>query len=213
MKTGEMSRTPRFSSIIAGASMTLVLLACSQGESAEPPRANATIDGQSVYSAHCASCHDGGADGAPKLGDQADWAARVPEWTALLEEHASAGFINMPPIGGSGVLSREAVSAAAAYMAGAVKPTAATGLNQDLSAGRTAYAAYCASCHDRGEHGAPRLGDDAAWANRAPFWESVLRSHVENGFIAMPARGGRSQVKDQDVAAAIEYMMSWESIP
>ncbi|HJP36015.1 MAG TPA: c-type cytochrome [Gammaproteobacteria bacterium] len=195
--------------------LAVLLFAISQNGGADPPVTSSPggVNGKAVYAGHCASCHDDGVDGAPRLGDQADWAARVPEWTELLEEHATDGFINMKPMAGSGVLSREAVAAAAAYMAGEIKQTTATGVNQDLSTGRAIYTAYCAACHDGGKEGAPRLGDDAAWAPRAPFWSSVLRSHVEDGFLAMPPNAGRPRLSDKEVAAAVDYMISWESVP
>jgi cytochrome c5 len=131
----------------------------------------------------------------------------------LLKEHATQGFIDMKPMGGRYVLSEEAVAAAVDYMLGHIKPTAATGVNQDLTKGRAIYVAHCGACHDAGEHGAPILGNDAAWAERTPFWEAVLAGHVEDGFLAMPARASDPQLSNEDIAVAVEYMISWESIP
>ena len=76
----------------------------------------------------------------------------------------------MQPMGGTLVLSEDAVGAAVDYIAAQIKPTHATGVLQDLSTGRAVYAAECSACHDTGESGAPKLGDDAvamgsaAWA-------------------------------------------------
>jgi len=190
----------------------LLLLACGDGE-AENPAASEPISGKAVYNDNCGTCHDSGANGSPALGDQAAWAARVPEWTGLLKDHATRGFLEMQPMGGRFVLSEDAVAAAVDYMLGQIKPTSATGVIQNLTKGRAVYVARCGLCHDTGEHGAPVLGNDAAWAERSPFWEAVLAEHVEGGFLAMPAKAGDPQLSSEDVAAAVEYMISWESIP
>ena len=198
---------------IAFATMGALLLFAWGDSEAGKLAASEPIDGKAVYNDNCGTCHDSGANGAPALGDQAAWAARVPEWTGLLKDHATRGFLDMQPMGGRYVLSKDAVAAAVDYLLGHIKPTAATGVIQNLTKGRAIYVARCGLCHDTGEHGAPVLGDDAAWAERSPFWEAVLAEHVEGGFLAMPAKAGDAQLSKEDVAAAVEYMVSWESIP
>ena len=68
------------------------------------------------YEAHCASCHDAGASEAPAVGVKEDWDNRSPLWTAILFEHAKAGYLKMPAKGGAAELTDEEVSAAAEYM-------------------------------------------------------------------------------------------------
>ena len=83
---------------------------------AETCRKNQVLTGQEVYEAACASCHDQGEGDAPATGDQGSWSGRSDLWTAVLSEHAKAGYLDMPEKGGHGELSDEAVSAAVEYM-------------------------------------------------------------------------------------------------
>ncbi|MBZ2206127.1 c-type cytochrome [Massilia soli] len=75
--------------------------------------------GKGIYNASCAACHGAGIAGAPKLGDKANWAARIKQGDAVLYEHAIKGFQGkagmMPPKGGSTASDAE-VKAAVDYM-------------------------------------------------------------------------------------------------
>lgn len=82
-------------------------------------------------------------------------------------------------------------------------------VNERLSLGRDTYIAACAACHDEGRDGAPRLGDSAAWSVRSSLWESILVEHAENGYLQMPAKGGHTELSDEAVAAAVEYLVTW----
>jgi cytochrome c5 len=61
--------------------------------------------GKTLYSQACIACHGAGIAGAPKMGDKAAWAPRMAQGTAILYQHAIAGFQGkagvMPPKGGS----------------------------------------------------------------------------------------------------------------
>lgn len=81
--------------------------------------------------------------------------------------------------------------------------------SQRAALGRNTYVAACAACHDEGRDGAPRLGDSAAWSARSPLWQSVLALHAQNGYLRMPAKGGDTELSDQAVAAAVEYLVTW----
>ncbi|MCC6070612.1 c-type cytochrome [Massilia sp. GCM10020059] len=80
--------------------------------------------GKSIYNASCAACHGAGIAGAPKLGDKANWAARIKQGDAVLYEHAIKGFQGkagmMPPKGGSTASDAE-VKAAVDYMVASSK--------------------------------------------------------------------------------------------
>lgn len=80
--------------------------------------------GKGIYEASCAACHGAGIAGAPKLGDKANWAARIKQGDAMLYEHAIKGFMGkagmMPPKGGSTASDAE-VKAAVDYMVASSK--------------------------------------------------------------------------------------------
>jgi cytochrome c5 len=79
--------------------------------------------------------------------------------------------------------------------------------NLDIS-GVQAYQLACASCHESGSNGAPATGDSDAWSGRSPHWEAVLFNHAKEGYMQMPARGGKPELSDRSVVAAAEYMLS-----
>ena len=91
--------------------------ACSQvSDNATPVPAREPSAGLRAYENVCAACHEQGVDGAPATSDREAWADRSSLWVAVLEEHAKAGYLNMPARGGDPALSDEEVSAAAMYM-------------------------------------------------------------------------------------------------
>jgi len=77
--------------------------------------------------------------------------------------------------------------------------------------GKDTYAKACFSCHQAGLVGAPRLGDREAWAPRIEKGQDVLVNHALNGFSGnagvMPPRGGHAYLDDEQVTAAVQYMV------
>jgi len=73
--------------------------------------------------------------------------------------------------------------------------------------GATIFAGACQACHMTGAAGAPIPGSDD-WATRAAQGLEVLSGHAINGFNAMPAKGGRMDLSDEEVIAAVEYMLA-----
>jgi len=73
--------------------------------------------------------------------------------------------------------------------------------------GEAAYVEHCAGCHETGMLGAPREGDPQDWEDRSSLWQAVLMEHAKTGFFDMPARGGNSELPDDVVSAAAEYML------
>ncbi len=78
-------------------------------------------DGEADYKTACFACHDMAVAGAPKLGDQANWAPRIAQGNDVLVQHVIAGYQGksgfMPPRGGS-MLSDEAIAGVVEYMVG-----------------------------------------------------------------------------------------------
>lgn len=65
----------------------------------------------------------------------------------------------------------------------------------------------CLACHMSGVGGAPKIGDKDAWAARAEKGLAGMVAVVAAGKGAMPARGG-SDLNDEELAAAINYLMA-----
>lgn len=72
--------------------------------------------------------------------------------------------------------------------------------------GEEVYKNACARCHEKGTSGAPKLGDAAVWKERLAQDKEVLYDHAINGFGAMPAKGAKTDLSDEDVKAAVDYM-------
>lgn len=73
--------------------------------------------------------------------------------------------------------------------------------------GKAIYRQVCAACHATGVAGAPKLGDQAAWATRLRAGRAALMVSVLNGKGQMPPKGGNVSLSDEDTRAALEYMM------
>lgn len=88
--------------------------------------------------------------------------------------------------------------------------TAAAGAVTDHP-GKKTYDEACTVCHGTGVAGAPKFGDPDAWAARIAQGVEVLYDHSINGFQGkagiMPPKGGRADLDDDAVKAAVDYML------
>ncbi len=100
-------------------------------------------------------------------------------------------------------------AAASTTVAAAAPAPAAPAASAD--AGKTLYQTTCIACHGAGIAGAPKVGDEAAWAPRIAQGVAVLDDHAIHGFQGkagmMPPKGG-STASDADVEAAVAYMVA-----
>lgn len=94
-------------------------------------------------------------------------------------------------------------------VAGAAAPAAGSA---QLTDGKSVYESACVACHATGLAGAPRIGDMAAWAPRIAQGTATLEKHAIEGFQGsagvMPAKGGRTDLSDEAVRAAVEHMVA-----
>jgi cytochrome c5 len=94
-----------------------------------------------------------------------------------------------------------------ALAAPAAAPTAAA---VDLP-GDQVYQQVCTACHGAAVAGAPKTGDKAAWAPRIAQGMDVLNKHAIEGYQGkagyMPPKGGRTDLSDQSVIGAVQYMV------
>lgn len=78
----------------------------------------------------------------------------------------------------------------------------------DLAKGEKIYGATCLACHGAGVMGAPKFADKAAWQPRIAKGTAALYSSAVDGLKMMPAKGGNMMLKDDEVKAAVDYMVS-----
>lgn len=66
----------------------------------------------------------------------------------------------------------------------------------------------CAACHGTGALGSPKIGDKAAWGPRVAQGIAVLDDHALKGKGSMPPKGGNAALSDDEVKAAVEFLVS-----
>jgi len=77
----------------------------------------------------------------------------------------------------------------------------------ELSVGEKVYQQACQMCHEAGVAGSPMTGDAAAWADRIAQGRDKMVENAINGIGVMPPKGGQSQLSDEDVAAAVDFLV------
>ena len=68
------------------------------------------------------------------------------------------------------------------------------------------YASVCSACHATGAANAPKPGSPE-WAARAEKGQDALVQSAINGLNAMPPRGGRADLSDEQVQVIVEFML------
>lgn len=85
-----------------------------------------------------------------------------------------------------------------------------------LKKGRKIWLENCESCHAYGIGDAPIPMEPDEWKDRVTKDKSVLYDHAINGFFGeddamMPERGGNLELDDEEVKAAVDYMVALAS--
>ena len=73
--------------------------------------------------------------------------------------------------------------------------------------GEKVYRQACLMCHEAGVAGSPMTGDTAGWAIRIKQGRDKLVSNAIAGIGVMPPKGGQSQLSDEEVASAVDFMI------
>ena len=120
IKTTTTTGTPTASTETIEADMATEEAPMEQEASEEMAAASSgDIDGKAIYDKVCVACHAGAIPGIPKLGEKADWEARIAQGNDVLYDHAINGYMGagmpMPPRGGAD-LNDDEVKAAVDYM-------------------------------------------------------------------------------------------------
>lgn len=185
--------------------------------------------GADIYSGLCTNCHSMPAMATmiPQTGDASVWNARLEQGIEVLYEHAINGFVGelgmMPVRGGNLDLTDQQVKDAVDYMVSQVATTTTTADSENNSeqvadnnsddSGKKTYEGLCVNCHGIAALAAmiPQAGDTAAWAPRIDKGVAVLYENAINGYVGelgmMPAKGGNASLSDEEVKAAVDYML------
>jgi cytochrome c5 len=173
--------------------------------------------GKEVVTATCANCHASGAQGAPRIGDKQAWSRLSEQGLSGLTKVALEGIRKMPPHGANMKLTDTEIKRAVTYMVNQsggkwIEPTSRKSPPAPRT-GEQIVKAQCAKCHEKGLHGAPKIGDRDAWIPRLKDGlDPVVRSAI-NGHGPMPARGGMADLTDAEMRDAITYMFNKGRVP
>lgn len=182
-------------------------------QSKTPPKPKGN-QGKVVYESYCVGCHASGGGGAPKYGDASSWAPLLKNGIDPVYMHAIQGIGGMPAKGTCISCSADDIKQAVNYMVAAVtgpdgklmtpiqKPKPLT-----IADGQRIYDKNCSVCHANGFKGAPKPGDKTAWAPIISngFVETYM--NVETGRKGHPPRGACMECTDNELIAAVKYMM------
>ena len=139
---------------------------------------------------------------ADSVGDES--AAKVVSSKTAVESRIA-------PVGSVVTEGSAAAAAPAAPAAAAPAPAPAAPAAQAVAVaaidGEAVYKEACAVCHVAGVANAPKLDDKAAWSTRAEAGLDMLVKSALNGKGGMPPKGGRMDLADDNIKAAVEYML------
>lgn len=107
----------------------------------------------------------------------------------------------------TGCSKKEEAPAPAPAPAAAPAPAPAPAAEPTVAAGEEVYQKACAACHAEGVAGAPKTGDIEGWKARIEKGPEALVQAAINGVGTMPAKGGMADLTDEDVAAAVNFMI------
>lgn len=119
---------------------------------------------------------------------------------------------HLQPVGQVAVAGQDNSALAIKAEAGASDQAGSAGGGPALpKSGAETFQQVCSACHGAGIAGAPKAGDKGAWGPRIAKGKEVLYDHALKGFQGnsgvMPAKGGRADLPDDLVKAAVDHMV------
>lgn len=171
--------------------------------------------GKQVYVSSCIICHQNGEMSAPVIGDPANWFLRLQDSGLTgLYQHTLRGYNSMPIKGACTSCSDNDLLAAVDYiLANSLTNSQWRDLtiknkpNVLILNGQEIYNKNCASCHNNGEGGAPKIGDQATWEPLIAKNMDVLINDALNGK-DHPPNAGCENCTTGEVIEAIKYIVS-----
>lgn len=131
-------------------------------------------------------------------------------YTRDAAEYKAAVADRIRPVGQVYLAGEEHESSSPTVETPAEPPPVATAMS-----GPQVYNTACLVCHGAGIGGAPVLGDAAQWQDRIAQGAATLKEHAVQGYTGsagyMPPKGGRLDLSDAEVEAAVDYMVGESS--
>jgi cytochrome c5 len=194
------------------------------GKGAMPPKGGNTalsdneIKAAILYMTKAAGFDLGGADAAKKAEPATSAPAKETEKKAEPVQPKQATEPKKPetlatpatpsaPIAPASAPKTEPTATATPVKEAKIEPVAKSG-DADLKKGESIYNTTCFACHKTGVAGAPLFGDKKLWEPRIATGMDALLNSAINGKGAMPPRAGNPSLSDDDLKAAIAYMVS-----
>lgn len=81
------------------------------------------------------------------------------------------------------------------------------GGNAGPRSGQEIHDSFCSTCHASGAAGAPVTGEAGDWADRINKGMDTLVENAINGINAMPPKGMCSDCSEEEMRAAVKYMV------
>ena len=167
-----------------------------KGKGGMPPKGGAMVSDAEIRAAVEDMLSNSGVD--------AGAAAAAPTGPVAAAQEMAGDVVDAAKSMAAAVMPASAPAPAAAPAAAAQPAVPAA----DLAKGKAVYGAACFVCHTTGAAGAPKLGDKGLWAPRIAQGMDALNTTALRGKGAMPPKGGRMDIPDADVLAAVAYMVS-----
>jgi cytochrome c5 len=95
---------------------------------------------------------------------------------------------------------------------------AAFAADPKIALGEKIFAANCKSCHETGKpkNDAPQLSEADEWRQRlAGSKEALYKNSIEGvtGYYVMPPKGGNAALSNDEVKAAVDYILTKAGVP
>lgn len=184
-------------------------------QSATPPKPKVGKGGEgpAIYQGYCSGCHATGGGGAPKYGDVQTWTPLLEGGIPKLYANAIKGIGGMPAKGTCMSCTDTEIKQAVDYMVASVTGPAAKRAapppqtKLTMADGKKLYDDNCSICHNVGFKGAEKPGDIDAWKPILSQGFITTFQNVSTGRNGHPPRGACPTCSDEELVAAIKYMM------
>jgi cytochrome c5 len=128
-------------------------------------------------------------------------------WVAALALSVGSASAAMLPQQSNDEIKERIAPIAQVRVAGA-NAAASGGGAASARSGDAVYNKFCTACHTSGVLGAPKINDAADWEPRLAQGMDTVLKHAVEGFNAMPPKGTCNDCSEEEIQAAIDYMIA-----